>query len=450
MLAICFAVTALAGILAALRRPKNTKLYAKDGFVIVALSWIVMSLFGALPFTLTGTIPNYIDALFETVSGFTTTGASVIPNVEVVPRSLLMWRSFTNWVGGMGVLVFIMAVLPLSGARNMHIMRAESPGPEVSKLVPRVKKTAIILYSIYLGLTLLVFLLLLPDMGVFDALNHAFATAGTGGFGVRADSYASYSPYAQMVTAVFLVIFSINFNSHYLLLRGRLRDSFNLEVRVFLVIVVASTAFITANVLGSGLSDVSTLPDALRHSFFSVSSIISTAGFATADFNLWPAASKTILVMLMLIGACAGSTGGGIKVSRIIILVKGMVNELRFLIHPKQVKKITIDKKPVDGEVVKQVNAFIVTYFLIFGFSVMLLSLDSYAATDGANVMVTNFTAVASAMNNIGPGLEMVGPMGSFAHFSSFSKLVLIFDMLVGRLELFPMLLLFSPLTWRK
>ena len=304
------AVTLAVGLLSAWRKPENDKLYAKDGFVIVALSWVTMSLFGALPFTLSGAIPNYLDAVFETVSGFTTTGASVITDLDAIPRSLLMWRSFTNWVGGMGVLVFIMAVLPLSGARNMHIMRAESPGPDVSKLVPRVKKTAIILYSIYLALTLILFLLLLPDMGAFDAINHAFATAGTGGFGVRGDSFGSYSVYAQIVCTVFLILFSINFNSHYLLLKGKLRDALNSEVRAFLFIIAASVTIITVNILSSGLEEVSTLPDALRHAAFSVASIISTAGFATVDFNLWPTVSKTVLVILMFIGACAGSTGG--------------------------------------------------------------------------------------------------------------------------------------------
>ena len=449
-----FAVTALitlaVGLLMAWRKPENDKLYARDGFVIVALSWLAMSLLGAVPIRAIGVTESYIDALFETVSGFTTTGASVLTDLEAVPRSVLMWRSFTNWVGGMGVLVFIMAVLPLSGARNMHIMRAESPGPDVSKLVPRVKKTAIILYGIYMVLTLILFLMLLPDMGVFDAINHAFAAAGTGGFGVRSDSFGSYSAYAQIVITVFLIIFSINFNSHYLILRGRVRDALNTEVKVFLGIVIVSVTLITANLLSSGLPEGESLGDAVRHSAFSVASIISTAGFSTVDFNLWPAVSKTILVLLMFIGACAGSTGGGMKVSRMVILAKGVTRELRTLSHPKQVKKITVDKRPLDHEVIRSVNAYIVTYFLIFAASLVIISLDTYVCSEGMNEMVTNFTAVTSAINNIGPGLEMVGPTGSFSFFSPLSKLVLIFDMLAGRLELFPMLLLFSPTVWKR
>ncbi|MBR3681421.1 MAG: TrkH family potassium uptake protein [Clostridia bacterium] len=445
------------GYVMSCQKPRDMALRARDGFVIVSLSWIVLSLFGAVPFVLSGAIPNYVDALFETVSGFTTTGASIIDSsvLESLEHAVLIWRSFTHWVGGMGVLVFVMAILPLSGAQNMHIMRAESPGPDVSKLVPRVRRTAIILYIIYFALTLILFLLLLIDgvvasdaknqMGVFDALCTAFGTAGTGGFGVKGDSIASYSPYVQIICTVFMLLFSINFNSYYLALRLKLRDAFNSEVRAFLLIVFVVIAAVTVNIFTSGTEGATTLGEAIRHSAFTVSSLISTTGFATLDFNLWPEFSKLLLVLIMFIGACAGSTGGGIKVSRIIILVKGMGRELGDLINPKRVKKITIDKKPVSSEVTRSVNAYIVTFFIIFAASMIFLAPDG-----GSNGLLTNFTAITACINNIGPGLDMVGPSGNFAFFSPFSKLVLIFDMLAGRLELFPMLILFAPATWKR
>ena len=446
-MAICITL----GVLMSYKKPENMQLYTKDGFIIVALSWVFLSIFGALPFVFSGSIPNYIDALFETVSGFSTTGSSILAKVSDMPKSMLMWRSFTHWVGGMGVLVFIMAILPLSGARNMHIMRAESPGPEVSKLVPRVRKTAIILYLIYFIMTLIQFILLLfVDMTVFEALNTAFATAGTGGFGFRDDSFASFGTYSQIIVTVFMLIFSINFNSYYLLLKFKFKDAFNSEVRVFLCIVLGAIGIITINLLASGVEGADTLPRALKHTAFTVASIISTTGFGTLDFNLWPELSKTIIVMIMFVGACAGSTGGGFKVSRIIILFKGMIREIGSLIHPKQVKAITVDKRAIDKEVVRSVNAYLVTYVVIFAVSLLAISFDTYTPVGGADELVTNFTAVAAAINNIGPGLEMVGPTANFAFFNPFSKLVLIFDMLAGRLELLPMLLLFSPATFRK
>ena len=445
-------------------KPSDKALRARDGFVIVSLSWIILSLFGAVPFLLSGAIPNYIDALFETVSGFTTTGASILDGavIESLDHAVLIWRSFTHWVGGMGVLVFVMAIMPLSGAQNMHIMRAESPGPEVSKLVPRVRRTALILYFIYFIMTVALFLVLLLDksagteyneVGVFDALCTAFGTAGTGGFGIKADSMASYSPYVQIVCTVFLILFSINFNSYYLALRLRFREAFNSEVRVFLIIVALAIGLISINIYQSretilaasgGTDVINGFGDALRHSAFTVASLISTAGFSTLNFDLWPEFSKLLLVLLMFIGACAGSTGGGIKVSRIIILVKGMLRELGDLIHPRRVKKITIDKKPVSSEVVRSVNAYIVTFILIFAASMILLAPDG-----NSSGLLTNFTATIACMNNIGPGLEQVGPAGGYAFFSPFSKIVLIFDMLAGRLELFPMLILFAPATWK-
>ena len=445
-MAICLTI----GILLSRRRPENTALYTKDGFVIVALSWIVLSLFGALPFVFSGTIPNYIDALFETVSGFTTTGASILTSVEDKPNSMLMWRSFTHWVGGMGVLVFIMAILPLSGAQNMHIMRAESPGPEVSKLVPRVKKTAIILYAIYFVLTLIQFVLLLfGDMTPFEALNSAFATAGTGGFGIRNDSFASFSSYSQIVVTVFMLIFAVNFNSYYLLLNKRVREAFNSEVKVFFGIVIVATGTIVVSLLLSGTQGADNLPDALKHSAFTVASIISTTGFATLDFNIWPTVAQAVILMIMIIGACAGSTAGGFKISRVIILFKGMIREVGNLMHPRQVKKINVDGKAVGHEVTRSVNAYLVIYVLIFAVSFFILCFDSYECAEGGNRLLTNFTAVSATFNNVGPGLDMVGPASNFSLFNPLSKLVLIFDMLAGRLELLPMLLLFSPTLWR-
>ncbi len=430
------------GALFVLKKPENTKLYSRDGFMIVALSWIVLSLFGALPFVFSGATENYIDAFFETVSGFTTTGASVIADVEALPKCVLIWRSFTNWIGGMGVLVFIMAFLPLSGAHNMNIMRAESPGPSVSKLVPKVKTTALILYLIYFGLTVLQFVLLLFDeMSAFEALNVAFSTAGTGGFSINNDSFISSTPYAQVVTSVFLLIFSVNFASYYLALRGRIKESFSTEVKTFFIIVFVAVALISVNVFKNAYFD--SFGEALRHALFNVASIISTAGFASADFNLWPALSKTVIVLIMFIGACAGSTGGGIKVSRLVILVKGMAREVRTIIHPRRVRKISIDGKEVERETIRSVNAYMICYIIVFVVSLVLISFEGHD-------LVTNFTAIVATINNIGPGLEMVGPTGNFGFFSAFSKLVLSFTMLAGRLELFPMLILFYPRTYKK
>ena len=439
-----FAVTALIcaaiGGLCVWKKPKDPVLYAREGFVIVALSWIILSLFGAIPFFVSGTIPNYVDAVFETVSGFTTTGASILTAVEPLPRCMLMWRSFTHWVGGMGVLVFIMAFIPLSGGQNMHIMKAESPGPSVSKLVPRVKTTALILYSIYLVLTLIQFILLLcGGLNVFEALTTAFGTAGTGGFGVLNDSMASYSPYVQWVVIVFMLLFSVNFSCYYLFLLGRFKEAFNGELRRFVCIVGAVILVITLNV--RGLFD--TLGEALRHVAFTVASLISTTGFSTENFNAWPELSRTLLVLIMFIGACAGSTGGGLKVSRLMILFRGAFNEIGTLIQPRRVKRVTIDNRPVEAEVVRATNVYMMWYVLIFTVSVILISFDDHD-------LITNFTAVAATINNIGPGLNLVGPTGNFAFFSIPSKLVLIFDMLAGRLELFPMLVLFAPATWKK
>ncbi|MGN1090765.1 MAG: TrkH family potassium uptake protein [Huintestinicola sp.] len=433
---ICLAT----GGLLVMKKPSNTALYPRDGFVIVSLSWIVLSLFGCLPFYFSGAIPNFIDALFETVSGFTTTGASILAEVESLPKAIMIWRSFTHWVGGMGVLVFIMAFVSLSGGQNIHIMKAESPGPSVSKLVPKVKTTALILYSIYIVLTFAEFLFLLfGGMSVFESINTSLATAGTGGFGIKNDSIGSYSSYIQIVVTVFMILFSVNFSSYYLLTQGKLKDAFNQEVKLFFIIVFASAGIITMNI-----KDIyGSLSEALRHAFFTVATIISTTGFSTTDFDCWPELSRTIIVLLMFIGACAGSTGGGIKVSRILILFKGLAKELEVMIHPKQIKKIQIDNKPIEHEVVRSVNCYMVCYVLVFVLSLAAISFDNHD-------LITNFTAVSASINNIGPGLEMVGPTQNFGFFSVSSKLILIFDMLAGRLELFPMLLLFSRATWKK
>ena len=437
---ITVAICLLLGFALVWKKPRNKTLYSREGFVIVSLSWIVLSIFGALPLYISGETPTYIDALFETVSGFTTTGASIISDVEAISHASLTWRSFTHWVGGMGVLVFIMAFVPLSGGNNLHIMKAESPGPSVSKLVPRIKTTALILYLIYIALTLIEFILLLcGGMSIFEALNTAFATAGTGGFGVKSTSLASYSSYIQIVVTVFMLLFSINFASFYLILLGRVKEAFTTEVVTFLGIVVSVITVITLNARGF----FDTVGDAIKHVSFTVASIISTTGFATVDFDKWPELSRACLVLLMFIGACAGSTGGGLKVSRVIIGVKSIAKELYLLVHPKQVKKVTLDKVPVDHEVVRATNVYMVCYIIVFAASVLLVSIENYG-------LVTNFTAVAATINNIGPGLELVGPTANFAFFSPFTKIVLIFDMIAGRLELFPMLVLFFPGTWKK
>lgn len=437
---ITVAICLLLGFALVWKKPRNKTLYSREGFVIVSLSWIVLSIFGALPLYISGETPTYIDALFETVSGFTTTGASILSDVEAISHASLTWRSFTHWVGGMGVLVFIMAFVPLSGGNNLHIMKAESPGPSVSKLVPRVKTTAMILYLIYIALTLIEFILLLcGGMSIFEALNTAFATAGTGGFGVKSTSLASYSSYIQIVVTVFMLLFSINFASFYLILLGRFKEAFTTEVATFLGIVVSVITVITLNARGF----FDTIGDAIKHVSFTVASIISTTGFATVDFDKWPELSRALLVLIMFIGACAGSTGGGLKVSRVIIGVKSIAKELYLLVHPKQVKKVTIDKVPVEHEVVRATNVYMVCYVIVFAVSVLLVSIENYG-------LATNFTAVAATINNIGPGLELVGPTANFAFFSPFTKIVLIFDMIAGRLELFPMLVLFFPATWKK
>ena len=460
---IACALTAFLCILIAapfvIKKPDNTDVFAKEGFVIVSLSWVILSLFGALPFVISGAIPSYIDAFFETVSGFTTTGSSIIPAVEELPHAMLMWRSFTHWVGGMGVLVFVMAILPLSGAQNMHIMRAESPGPQVSKLVPRVKKTASILYLIYIVLTLIMFVMLVVDPSItfFEAINTALATAGTGGFGFKNDSMFGFSSYVQIIVTIFMLLFSLNFNSYYLILKKKYREAFNTEIIVFFAIVGAAIAIITADVFvnkslvsPSGEVMTTTFGASLKHAMFTVSSLVSSSGFATVDYQHWSALSHLMIVAVMFVGACAGSTGGGFKVSRIVILFKAMLREFGNLVHPNQVKKVAIDDKPLDDKAVGSVLTYLATYVFIFFGSLLLLSIDQSIFNPAENTFMTNMTAVLACINNIGPGLDFVGPTQNFADFSIFGKLILSFDMLAGRLELFPMIILFTPSTWRK
>lgn len=434
-------VCAILGIALIMKKPKNNVFFAKEGLVAVALSWILISFIGSAPFVLSGEISGITNALFESVSGFTTTGASILTDVESLSKSVLFWRSFTNWIGGMGVLVFIIAIMPVAGGRNMHIMKAESPGPSVGKLVPSVRKTAMILYTIYLALTLIqIILLVAGKMPLFEAFTTSFSTAGTGGFGVKADSMASYSGYIQTVTTIFMILFGINFNIYYLILIKRFRQAtFSEEIRAYIIIIVSAIILITINIQG-GFSNIF---DALHHAAFQVASIITTTGFATTDFSLWPVFSKTILLTLMFIGGCAGSTAGGIKVSRIVILFKTIKREILRFIHPRSVKVIKFEGKPLDTDVVRAVCVYLATFFFIFAFSLITVSIDGLS-------FETTFASVTTALNNVGPGLDVTGPMGNFSSFSSLSKFVLIFDMLAGRLELFPILLLFSPGIWKR
>lgn len=434
-------LSGILGILLTLHKPKNHVFYLKEGCIITSLSWILLSIVGAVPFVLTGEIPSFTDALFETISGFTTTGASILSDVEALSYTSLFWRSFTHWIGGMGVLVFLMAIIPLSGGSNIHLMKAESPGPSVGKLVPKMKHTARLLYLIYFGLTIIeIILLLTGGMPLFDSLTTTFGTVGTGGFGIKNSSIAGYSPYLQWVITIFMILSGINFNAYYLIIFKQFKKAFTMEeVHAYIGIIVAATGIIFVELARTSMNMV----DALRHAAFQVGSIITTTGFATTDFNEWTQASRTILVLLMFIGACAGSTGGGIKVSRFITVLKTVGKEINSYIHPKSIKKIKMDGKPIEHEVMRATNVYFVTFLSLFILSVFLISLEE-------KDLITNFTAVAATINNIGPGLEMVGPTQNFAHFSPFSKYVLMFDMLAGRLELFPILLLFVPTIWKE
>lgn len=434
---ICF----LVGGLLAYKKPANTIIYLKEGCIATALSWIILSFFGALPFYLTGEIPQFTDALFETVSGFTTTGASILNDVEALSHTSLFWRSFTHWIGGMGVLVFLLAVIPMSGGSHINLMRAESPGPSVGKLVPKLRHTARILYIIYLVLTLVELVaLLIAKMPWFDAICISIGTAGTGGFGVLNSSVGGYSVAVQWIVTVFMILFGINFNAYYLILFGQIGKAFKMEeVRAFLLIVFAAIALITYDIHNM----FSSVFEALTHAAFQVASLISSTGFATTDFDLWPGFSKTILVLMMFIGACAGSTGGGLKVSRILIAGKAFFREIRSYMHPRSVKQLTMDEKELDSSVVHSVCTYIITFFALFVVSILLISLEE-------KDLITNFTSVIATMNNIGPGLSLVGPTQNFSHFTDLSKYVFMFNMIAGRLELFPLLILFYPRIWKE
>ena len=432
-------VLAALGILLGRKKPVNTAIYARDGFFIVAAAWIITALAGAVPFYLCGYFDSVWDCIFEITSGFTTTGASVLPDPGSLPKCILFWRSFSHWIGGMGVLVFVLAIIPLSEERSLHLMRAEVPGPVVGKLLPRMNDTAKVLYLVYTALTaVLIVLLLLGGMPLFDSVCHAFGTAGTGGFSVKTEGIAFYnSAYIDVVLSVFMLLFGINFNLFYLILIGKAREAVkNEELRWYLIIVGASTLAISANIYLTG--NASGIWLSLRQAFFQVSSIITTTGFATADFALWPQFSQTLLVLLMIIGACAGSTGGGLKVSRIAILIKTFSQEIKHLLHPRSVTVVRFEKKPIDDVIIRGTLIYFGMYAFIVCVSTLLLSLDGFDFT-------TNLTAELACFNNIGPGIGAVGPMSNFGAYSAFSKLLLSFNMLLGRLEIMPMLVLFSP-----
>lgn len=440
LLTVLIAVV-LGTVLMAVCRTNNDVIYAKEGFTTVTLSWILLSLIGALPFTISGEIPHYIDAVFETVSGFTTTGASILTDVEAMSKGLLFWRSLTHWIGGMGVLVFVMAILPNVSKRSIHIMRAEVPGPVVGKLVPKIRDTAKILYLIYIAMTVIeVVLLYAGGMPFFDSLVHSFGTAGTGGFGIKADSIGSYNSYLQWVITIFMLLFGVNFNIYYLLLIRKFKSVVkSTEMWVYFGIVAVAIATIAFNIYPL-YGDVS---DTIRHSAFQVSSIITTTGYATQDFNLWPSFSKAILFCLMLVGACAGSTGGGFKVSRLVILVKKLYGEIKRLVHPRSVKVVTFEGKRLEEQTITGVCVYLAVYIICFVLLFLALSIDRFD-------FETNFSAVAACFNNIGPGFAAVGPAANYAEYSIFSKIILSIAMLLGRLEIFPLIIFAMPATWSK
>lgn len=432
----------LLGLAASLRTPKNTTIYARDGLAIVALVWVLMSAFGALPFVISGEIPAFADAFFEMVSGFTTTGSTILNDVEALSHGALFWRSFSHWVGGMGVLVFAMAVLPMTDGRAMHLMRAEVPGPTCGKLSSKLSDSAKILYSIYFAMTALeVALLCAGGMSLYDSLIHSFGTAGTGGFSNRGLSIGAYqNPYFEWVIGIFMLLFGVNFNLYYFILMRHFREAFGSEeLRAYLGIVLFSTVTIAANIL----SMVGSVGEAVRTAFFQVSSIITTTGYATADFNLWPTYSRILLLLLMFVGGCAGSTAGGLKVSRVIIFFKAARQDLNKMLHTHAVTAIRFEGKPLDEKTLQGVHNYFNVYMMLIMLSTVLVSLDGFD-------MITTFTAVITCLNNVGPGMEIVGPMGNFSQFSAPVKYLLSFDMLAGRLELYPMLALFAPRLWRR
>lgn len=428
------------GYLISFKKPKNMTIFIKDGCVATALSWVVLSIGGCIPFILTGEIPSFTDAMFETASGFSTTGASILTNVEAMSHVSLLWRSLTHWIGGMGVLVFLLAVVPMTGGSNMNLMRAESPGPTVGKIVPKVRSTAKMLYLIYLAMTVTeIIILTVCGMPFFDSVCSSFGTAGTGGFGVRNDSFASYAPHLQVIVAVFMIMFGMNFNFYYYFTTKQINKAFKMsEIKVYLAVIAIVTAIICFSVRGL----YGSFGEALRHSFFQVATIITTTGFATTDFDLWPSVAKFLLLGLMILGACASSTGGGIKIARFQIMFKSVKREIQSYIHPKTVKKIHVDGKTVDSEVIHSVALYFFIYLIIFATSMFIVSFEGHD-------LVTIFSSVAATFNNIGPGLSLVGPTQNYSFFSGLSKWVFIFDMLAGRLELMPLIVFLAPTTYK-
>lgn len=437
---VCALAYVTLGYLLSFKKPRNMTIFIKDGCVATALSWVVLSIGGCIPFILTGEIPSFTDAMFETASGFSTTGASILTNVEAMSHCSLLWRSLTHWIGGMGVLVFLLAVVPMTGGSNMNLMRAESPGPTVGKIVPKVRSTAKMLYLIYLAMTVTeIIILTVCGMPFFDSLCSSFGTAGTGGFGVRNDSFASYAPHIQVIVAVFMILFGMNFNFYYYFTTKQINKAFKMsEIKVYLAVIAIVTAIICFSVRGL----YGSFGEALRHSFFQVATIITTTGFATTDFDLWPSVAKFLLLSLMILGACASSTGGGIKVARFQIMFKSVKREIQSYIHPKTVKKIHVDGKTVDSEIIHSVALYFFIYMIIFATSMFIVSFEGHD-------LVTVFSSVAATFNNIGPGLSLVGPTQNYSFFSGLSKWVFIFDMLAGRLELMPLIVFLAPTTYK-
>lgn len=441
---ITIAILVIISLPSIIFKPENKRIFAREGFICAASAWVLLSAFGALPFVISGAIPNYIDAFFETVSGLTTTGATLLTEIESLPKGILFWRSLTHWIGGMGVLVFMLAIIPSKDGQSMHLMRAEVPGPQKGgKLVPKTRQTAIILYGIYIALTVIMTIcLLLCGLSVYDSTVIAISTAGTGGFSVLNSSIAGYANVTvEWIVSIFMLLFSVNFNLYFFLLIGRGRDILHdEELKVFLGLTAVSTALIAVNT--RSLFDK--LGDCIRTAFFQVTSIMSTTGFATVDFNNWPAFSKTLLMLLLITGACAGSTAGGLKLSRIIILIKSIVREIKHILRPRSVNVIRLNKEPLDGETVRSALGYLAMYFFIMLASILLISLDGFD-------FETNATSVLTCINNVGPGLgELVGPCGNFSYFSGGGKLLLSLDMLLGRLEIVPMVVLLSPSTWKR
>ena len=440
---ILILISILVGYLGSHRKPANTVIYAKEGFAITALAWILISLLGAVPFVVTGTIPNYIDACFETVSGFTTTGGSILTSVDEMEKSVQFWRTFTHWIGGMGVLVFLLAVVPMTDGYSMHLMRAESPGPVVGKIVPKVKDTAKILYLIYFGITVLeIICLKISGLSLYEAATITFSTVGTGGFAVTNAGIGGYSTVSQAVIILFMALCGVNFTVYYFLINRKPKEAFAIdEVKYYFGTMAVAACLIAINIYRAGVLDSAGM--CFHHALFAVTSIMTTTGFGTLDFDKWPEFSRVLLMGLALVGACAGSTGGGFKFSRVLIVIRNARNELNFLVHPKAVKRVFMDGHAVEGTTVKSVSAYLGLYVITLVVSIFLVSLDNFDYQ-------TTVTSVIATLNNIGPGLGMIGPMGNYSEFSYFAKIVLMFDMLAGRLELLPFFIIMKPKTWRR